>query len=211
MMKLICEGCGMEFETGNREAYCAACQLAHAKQRAAGIESKRLADWKKLCPAVFKITDPAKLPNQAAYRQAMAWTYGPEGLLLHGPTGTGKTKTAWQILRREFFAGHYPAILNSSAALQYAGLFAVNSKDAELWVKRLCKKPILLLDDTFKVKLTEAFEAALFSIVDRRSENLLPIIAATNDTGTSLGERMSADRAEPFIRRLREMCRAIAF
>ena len=67
------------------------------------------------------------------------------------------------------------------------------------------------MDDIFKVKLTDSFENAIFTIIDQRINNLRPIIATTNDVGSTLAGRMSQDRGEPIVRRLREACKAIVF
>jgi DNA replication protein DnaC len=208
-----CASCNKPFETDSRKLdfFCVECEYKRAKERERLNEQKISAAWNSLCPATFQQTDPAKLPNQHAYRRALAWQYGPQGLLLHGKTGSGKTRTAWEVLKREHFAGHSFGVVNSSAALKFAAMFAINSANAEMWVQKFCETSVLLMDDVFKVKLTEAFEAGLFSIVDRRNEALRPIIVTTNDVGETLAERMSGDRANPFIRRLRENCDAIEF
>lgn len=190
---------------------CPACEKITRERIAADRAKRRESEWQRRCPALFLATDVAKLPNQDAYKRAMEWKYNPTGLLLHGPTRRGKSRTAWEIVKREHFAGHAWTALNSSSALHFASLFGNSAREAEEWVKGLCQVELLLLDDPFKVKLTEAFEAALFSVIDRRQENLLPIIATTNDVGESLVKRMTGDRGEPFVCRLRESCEAISF
>ena len=59
--------------------------------------------------------------------------------------------------------------------------------------------------------LTESFEAAMFAIVDHRLNYNLPVIATLNDTGATLSARMTGDRGEAFIARLREMSDTIHF
>jgi len=55
--------------------------------------------WLQLCPILYQRTDPARLP-QTQLPEVLAWQYGPEGLLLVGPTGTYKTRTAYLLLKR---------------------------------------------------------------------------------------------------------------
>lgn len=93
----------------------------------------------------------------------------------------------------------------------FAGMFGESAREAAQWAETLGRIDLLLLDDAFKVKLTEAFEAALFSIVDRRIENCRPIIATMNDTQETLTARMTGDRSQPFVRRLRESCDLVSF
>ena len=67
------------------------------------------------------------------------------------------------------------------------------------------------MDDIFKVKLTDSFENAIFTIIDQRINNLRPIIATMNDVGATLAARMSPDRGGPIVRRLREACQIVVF
>jgi len=213
---LTCEDCGKKFNSLERwAARCPSCKeqrIDFARIRDAELAKQNLeVGWLGLCPPLFLHTVSKLLPNQKAFNQALAWRYGQKGLILHGKTGTGKSRTAWEILRIQYFEGRKPSIVNSSSALQFASMFIHDSQQVAQWITSNCNAAILLMDDVFKVKLTEAFEAALFSIVDRRLEKELPIIATTNDIGETLSQRMSGDRAEPFIRRLRESCTAIQF
>ena len=194
---------------------CPSCSERHAAEtsRRAIEQSQavRLARWKQICPPEFLQTDPNKLPCQRQYRTVMNWICGHRGLVLHGPTGQGKSRCAWLLLRREYEAGRSVRSLNSASGLTYAAKFSESAKDAERWIERLSEVDLLLLDDCFKAKLTDSFEAALFAVINTRTERQLPIIATLNDTGASLTERLSADRAPAMLRRLREFCDRIAF
>jgi DNA replication protein DnaC len=162
-------------------------------------------------PAIFKMTNPDRLPDQQAYRQCMDWDYGPEGLLLHGPTRTGKSRTAWELTRRELNAGRTVAVMDSLTALRLAFEFEHSETFAAVQCLRMLDADILLLDDPFKVSLAESVESAVFTLIDQYTQNAKPLIVTLNDTGSSLGARMSHNRSEPIISRLREFCRAIQF
>jgi len=215
----ICQKCGSQFEAQASFArfalHCSSCasKLEQERERARAAQARiaREARWQEICPCDFLDTKPHRLPDQATYHEVMSWRYGKTGLLLVGPTGTGKSRTAWSLAKREFDAGLSVLALNAMAGMQYAAAYAESIRDALQWTHRHARTDLLLLDDVFKAKLTDSFEAALFAIVCERTERHKPCLITSNDTGASLAQRFSLDRGEPFIRRLREYCQTIVF
>lgn len=227
-----CKTCGLEFmsfgfmpfpETGKifRQQFCSACMTAKAEEQA-GIartkESGRRRDfWNEHCPEEFRTdeeggkTDIIRVKTeQPLYQKAMAWEMGSKGLLLAGPSGTSKTRIAWRIIRREFDFG------NSFMAMK-AHRFGLEAVDLQMsggfkdWFDRLVKTKILFLDDFGKGRFTDAVESHWFALLDERTERGRPIIVTTNSTSDELKARMSEDRGEPLIRRLRDYCHVIDF
>src|SRR5689334_16698233 len=69
------------------------------------LEAKRAQEqlqlsWKQLCPPGYQDTSIERLPNASKFRDVLGWTYGPKGLILLGPTRSGKTRSAWKLLER---------------------------------------------------------------------------------------------------------------
>ncbi len=194
---------------------CPECseKRAAADSRRAVLESKRMRAerWKAICPPEFIGTDPRKLPCPSQYKAVMAWEYGPRGLIFHGATGRGKSRCAWTLLRREWEAGRTVAALDSSAGVTYAAKYSESGADVQRWIDRLCRVDVALLDDIFKCRLTDSFEAAIFTIVNQRTENRVPLVVTCNDTGSTLLERLTPDRGAAMLRRLREFCDSISF
>lgn len=220
-----CRECGQPFALPDPElvsAYivnlvhiCPACCERDAKETTRQTIEKskaiRLQRWQQLCPPEFLATEPNRLPCQRQFHAVIRWQFGPRGLILHGNTGKGKSRCAWLLLRREFEAGRSVRSLNSTSGLTYGAKFSESTGEVERWIERLCSVGILLLDDVFKAKLTDSFEAAVFSIINTRTERQLPVIATLNDTGDSLVQRLSPDRGAAMLRRLREFCEPISF
>jgi len=194
--------------------YCPTCNAARIKAemgRQAVLdrlarEQARAEKWEAICPAEFATIDRAKLPYPALLHRVLAWDYNPRGLLLHGPTGRGKSRVLWALGKREFFAGRDFVALDATTLMRYSSLLMRDGGEADRLVDQLCKCPLILLDDVFKTKLTEAREELLFQVLEFRTSRQLPILVTTNDTGPSLTARFSQDRGEPFVRRLREFC-----
>jgi DNA replication protein DnaC len=218
-----CKNCGvpvtmpgfLERWASRSGIFCDDCAAADSAIRTAEMiantKAARLARWNAICPPDFQLTTASKLPSPSKLQTVLRWQYGPRGLTLHGNTGKGKSRCAWELVKREFFAGKTVRALGTDAGFEYARQFAASTEQAARWVESHIAVDLLLLDDVLKVKLTESFESALFGIISGRTEHRRPIIFTTNDSGESLIARMSTDRGEALVRRLREFCESISF
>jgi hypothetical protein len=220
-VRKTCRQCGELFDLPSYEL---AAQYVHSCVRCIDLEiqkttlqaierskTERLARWSKICPLDFLATVPEALPQPEKLKEVLNWRYGPRGLLLHGSTGKGKSRCAWVLLNREFEAGRTVKHLGVTAGLTYSAQYADSATQVQRWIEKFTNTDLLLLDDVFKSKFTDSFELAIFMIVEERVKNQKPIILTSNDTGPSLIQRMSPDRGEPLVRRLREYCTPINF
>src|SRR5580693_3800551 len=104
-MKKNCRQCGTEFDAPedpilNRfTPFCQKCaddrRIQAEKEAEERIRIEREQKWLALCPPAFRATEISKLPLPQKAEEVLAWNYGPTGLLLHGPTGRGKSRCAW--------------------------------------------------------------------------------------------------------------------
>lgn len=178
------------------------------------IREMREDAFRRLCPPLYQQTDPARLPQQHL-AAVNAWKYGPKGLLLVGPTGTGKTRCAWQLLRRLIFSGRRVRAFDGLGwAVAVSEAFG-KPDETETWLDHVCTADVLFIDDLFKGKMTEAQELAAIGVFERRTNHLLPVIVTMNSTGRMILDRMTeqgrADRGEPLIRRMGEFCEVVKF
>ena len=178
------------------------------------IRDMRESNFRQLCPPLYQQTDPARLP-QKHLAAVTAWKYGPKGLLLVGPTGTGKTRCAWQLLRRLILSGRRVRAFDGLGwAVAVSEAFG-KPDETESWLDHVCTADVLFIDDLFKGKMTEAQELAAIGVFERRTNHLLPVIVTMNSTGRMILDRMTeqgrADRGEPLIRRMGEFCEVIRF
>ena len=195
---------------------CESCQQRLAAERdaeEARNRAERLADaFDAMCPPLYRESDPQRLAG-AFLRECEAWEFSPEGLGFIGAPGTGKTRCAWRLLRRLHFAGRRVYGLTATA---YAKACADQFHDdpevkagAEAVLRRCQRVEVLLLDDMGKQRFTERAEMELFALLEHRTGNLLPTVWTANAEKGDLKKMLSADRAEPLIRRLVEFSRVV--
>ena len=228
----LCATCGQQFQAifvtapglgcYFSQLHCPPCQAKlraeqEAAERTREAEARRKA-WAELCPVEFRAndeggeTDPNRLRlEQPKFSEALRWRFGKTGLLLIGPSGTCKTRVAWRILRREFEAGRRVVAMKAHG-------FGVECQERRTskggfadWYRHLVRVPLLFIDDLGKGRFTDDAESHFFGLIDERTENGRPMIITSNSTGTALKARMSEDRGEPIIRRLRDYCQTVVF
>jgi DNA replication protein DnaC len=218
-----CDECRQPFlaPSGERGRYVTTCphciearKIVESERYQERIKDQRDAEWSTICPPAYRGTERAKLPNLAALDEVLRWNYSETGITLHGPTRRGKTRCAWLLLAREYERGKSVACMDSTAGLKYAALWSEKEeagKKVERWIEGMIRVDILLMDDVFKNKLTDSFEGVIFTLIDQRMQNMKPIILTSNDTAATLSGRMTEDRKDPLLARLRESTKQIHF
>ncbi|MFF2650561.1 ATP-binding protein [Streptomyces sp. NPDC058045] len=128
-------------------------------------------------------------------------------LVLNGTIGTGKTHHAYGALRRIAEAGPRRFELIATTAPDMYGRLRPGGSDrgTEYELDRLCRVPLLLLDDLGTEKLSEWTEEATYRLINERYNECLPMIITTNylvraaegtDLVTRLGERLASRIAQ---------------
>lgn len=173
----------------------------HRRQRA----ELALSRWRSAVPYRYRNATASRPEVQAWADRAAADIREAGFLVLTGGTGTGKTHEAYGALRRIAEAGtcRYEAI--AITAPDMYGLLRPNGSErgSEVELKRLCRVPLLLLDDLGTEKLSDWTEEAAYRIVNYRYNESLPMLITTNlpvrsdnpgapDVVARLGERLTS-------------------
>ena len=135
-----------------------------------------------------------------------------KGLILVGNNGIGKTHLACSIANKLIENGTpviYGTLINLLAELRNS--YDTDNNISEMEIIKLYENvDLLIIDDLGKEKPSEWGLEKLFTIINSRYENNLPVIITTNYNQNSLVERLSLngeiETAKSIISRLYEMC-----
>jgi len=155
-------------------------------------------------PIAFLDTVDTKLAPQM--QKALSEYRPDDSVLLHGVTGTGKTRTAWVMFNKGWY-NFYPkssTFLTMRKLEQEIEKGFSNQNHGEV-IERLTNCALLVIDDLGKERLTARMESDLFAIIDERTSNKRPTIITTNYNGNGLSDRFSnGETGTAIIRRLKD-------
>ena len=198
---------------------------ARPKDVAGDVRRNRRRDramrWKHECPTLYKHSD-WNHPKLAAYAEQIAqvrnWQAGPTGLLITGPSGRGKTRAMWDLVRRLLCReARDVRIWRSTEFFKIMQEQVSYGRDeSRLWVRAMASVPIIALDDWGQEAVTSArsewAQATFFDLLDQRMGERRPMIVTTNLTARQIaGNDQSGLRSDPLLRRLLDSCTVVRF
>lgn len=150
--------------------------------------------------------------NLKNYSEKLVNGIEKKGLILVGNNGVGKTHLACSIANKLIENGIpviYGTLINLLAELRNS--YDTDNDISEMEIIKLYENvALLIIDDLGKEKPSEWGLEELFTIINSRYENNLPVIITTNYNQNSLVERLSLngeiETAKSIISRLYEMC-----
>lgn len=152
------------------------------------------------------------LDNLKNYSEKLVNGIEKKGLILVGNNGVGKTHLACSIANKLIENGTpviYGTLINLLAELRNS--YDTDNNISEMEIIKLYENvDLLIIDDLGKEKPSEWGLERLFTIINSRYENNLPVIITTNYNQNALVERLSLngeiETAKSIISRLYEMC-----
>ncbi len=150
--------------------------------------------------------------NLKNYSEKLVNGIEKKGLILVGNNGVGKTHLACSIANKLIENGIpviYGTLINLLAELKNS--YEIDNSISEMEIIKLYENvDLLIIDDLGKEKPSEWGIEKLFTIINSRYENNLPVIITTNYNQNSLVQRLSIngeiETAKSIISRLYEMC-----
>lgn len=208
-----CQGDGwaevsyLDAEEPVRSARCPACARARLREAAEAFVPPR---FRKTVPLPPEVKSWVALGRQA------------QGLYLAGPVGTGKTQAAWRATvewcvaadvepRGEDFATAFLDGARISPTVIFSRLTDLlddfRPGDGSVRRVRDCQQAkLLVLDDLGAEKASEWTQERLYSVIDHRYVNCMPLIVTGNLPPRELGDDNVGKRVAS---RLAEMCRVV--
>ena len=146
------------------------------------------------------------------YSEKLSNSVERKGLILVGNNGVGKTHLACSIAN-ELIKNGIPIIYGTliNLLVELKNSYDIDNNISEMEIIKLYEKvDLLIIDDLGKEKPSEWGLEKLFTIINSRYENNLPVIITTNYDQNSLINRLSIngeiETAKSIISRLYEMC-----
>lgn len=152
--------------------------------------------------------------NQPAYEKILAYADNftqitTHGLLLMGPSGTGKTHLASAILKQASERGisfGLVAVVNLLDEIRKG----FENKEVYDLTLRVMEKRLLVLDDLGAEKATDWVAERLYKLINHRYEQMQPTIITTNFVVEELESRMGK-QGKRIVDRVLEMCELVTF
>ena len=182
------------------------------------IRHRRAREWNELCPPDYRSTNWLDHPELSPVCHALAkdwlpaWDSEERGLGIHGPSGMGKTRAMFAILRRLHFAGvpvaYVEAVEFDRQARIADDLRAPWSvKGAAIDFLQRCKTVrVLFFDDLGKESSILATAKHMHDTFEHRGKHRLPLLWTSERTGEELARFLGDNYADGIIRRLRRSC-----
>lgn len=184
---------------------------------AAGLQLATLTETEQRIPRHYRGAVPDH-PQLLAWARAVVadahatqgyrpvpWIGDAPSLLLLGPTGVGKTYSAYGTVRLVAAAGVRTGWQAVSAPDLYALLRPRHGVDSEAEFRKVAQAPLLLLDDVGAGKASEWTEEVNYRLINYRYEADLPTLITSNVAPRELGAELGARVAS----RIAEMCEQV--
>jgi len=169
----------------------------------------RKTKWQRLCPPFYQRDLPRAIRTRPWVDDVLGWQYGPQGLLLVGKTGTGKTRVMWHLLGRLLEQGRSVVVLD--AVIYRSGVAnAAREGETEIYVRRLSSAEVLYWDDFGQTHLSGAASEMLSYLVEQRTSHERPVLLTSRYSGGALESQFQRPEMGAAVRRrINEFCRVI--
>ncbi len=180
------------------------------------FQSKRNEVFRERCPKSMQWFDRERFPSDLQkHDDIVTAPMIDQGILIHGRTGSGKSRTLWQLAKRLITHDQRSVQILEDRAFgrlierSFAGS---NNAEHDKLIRQFQNCSVLMIDDIGKAKMTERVESDLFDIIDHRYADGKPMCFTTQFTGDPLISRFGCkETGEAIVRRIKEVTKMIYF
>jgi predicted ATPase len=189
-----------------RATVCRVCADAAASQTSS---ARCKSEWQRLCPPHYQRDLPPGILAQLWVEDVLGWQYKPQGLLVIGDTGSGKTWVMWRLLRRLLKERRSVVVLD--AVTYRSGLSkAAREGETEDYVQRLARAEVLYWDDFGQTHLSAAASEMLLHVLEKRTSYQRPVLVTSQYRGAALELQFERPEMGAAVRRrINEFCRVV--
>lgn len=213
-------------ESANAGISQADLDAREARRRAAGealLRDQRKRDnrtrWELCCPPALQRTDwehPDLAGSRSQIDRVLGYQLGARGIVASGPTGKGKSRALWELMRRLALEGYDVRFYAASDWFsQLQDFLRYGRDDARGWVETVARRHIVFLDDYGQQAMQRSREdwaqAWFFHFLEVRVGAGLPLFMTTNLRSAEMAERNGGVRGDPLVRRLLDVANPISF
>jgi len=214
-----CRVCRRPVDAGPVEypvTVCDACEPVvreHYAEREGGQPAEQGERFEDICPELWrKMLTGEIVPSyvdEDAHRKALGWHPSEgRGMVLVGPSGTGKTLTLWTLKRELMSRG---IRCDFWTAIEITRELGRHAKDLDA-ARHLWNTRVLMVDDLGKEALTPSGSALWWELIDRRYQSGSPTILTTRFVGDQFESRFREPGLGGDIRRrIADTCRVVPF
>ena len=206
-----CIGCGETFTAcvatvmgvEIAEKICETCEERIQAEDKRQKRHMRLLRFASRCPVEFRESDETRFP--AVWEQIKGWSPDSgRGIGLIDSAGRCKTRMLWAIGRRLALEGLHAFAMTHSELQALAQHQWTGDALDQIEKAKTCR--VLILDDLGKGTLMGESANKLFSIIDHRAANRLPVLWTSNRSGDELAGMLDKNFAGPLLGRLADHC-----
>jgi len=201
---MLCRYC--RTAVGGGQPCCRRCVALHEAAWETILDRRSI--YRETDLKVLQIKHPHLMTR---YSDVLAYNHhSDKGLVLHGDSGTGKTRITWLLMRRLHDDGVPVGAISAPALGEGLSNSAFDGEMTD-WIVQLSNCEVLFIDDLDKLVATPRVQQGLYTAIEHMTSTGRKLVITTNLTGPAFRQRFDPAIGPAIGRRIGQFCRQIKF